>query len=73
MYGADLQKHNARLIEIFNKLRQHKLKLQPEKCEFLRKEIIYLRHVITDNGINLDPTTLKAISEFPIPIKIKEI
>jgi len=56
VYGADLQKHNARFVEIFNKLR-HKLKLQPEKflSEFLRKEVIYLGHVITDDGIKLDP------------------
>ena len=69
----DLQEHNARLVEILYKLRQHKLKLQSEKCEFLRKEIIYLGHVIIDNRIKSDPTKLKAISEFIIPVKIKEI
>ena len=76
VYGVRLREHTARLVEIFTKLRQHKLKLQPEKCKFLRKEVIYLRHVIADvidDGIKPDPTKLKAISEFTIPIKIKEI
>ncbi len=69
VYRTSLQKHNARLIEIFNKLRQHKLKLHPEKCEFLRKEVIYLKHVIIKDGIKSDLTKLKAISEFLIPVK----
>jgi len=70
---SSLQEHNARLVEIFNKLRQHKLKLQSEKCEFLRKEVIYLGHEITDDKIKSDSIKLKAIREFPIPIKIKDI
>jgi len=28
----------------------HKLKLQPDKCEFLRKEVNYLGHQITEAG-----------------------
>jgi len=39
IYGLNLKEHNKRLIQILNRLRGHNLKLQPNKCEFLRKEI----------------------------------
>jgi len=40
IYGSNLREHNRRLIEVFGRLREHNLKLQPDKCEFLRKEVI---------------------------------
>jgi hypothetical protein len=42
IYGSSLRDHNNKLIVVFNRLRQHNLKLQPSKCSFLRKEITYL-------------------------------
>lgn len=36
-------------------------KLQPDKCEFLRKEVVYLGHVITEDGIRPDPSKLEAV------------
>jgi len=40
IYGPNLKEHNKRLIQILDRLREHDLKLQPDKCEFLRKEVI---------------------------------
>jgi len=39
VYGPNLKKHNKRLIEVFSRLREYNLKLQPDN-EFLRKEVI---------------------------------
>jgi len=33
----------------------HELKLQPDMCEVLRKEVNYLGHRITDAGVRPDP------------------
>jgi hypothetical protein len=41
VYGSSLRDHNNKLTEIFQRLRQHNLKLRPTKCEFLRKEITF--------------------------------
>jgi len=67
IYGSNLKEHNKRLVEIFSKLREHKLKLQPDKYEFLRKEVIYLGHIITEDGIRPDPSKLHAVKNFPTP------
>jgi len=34
IYGPNLKEHNKRLVEVFSKLREHKLKLQPDKCSY---------------------------------------
>jgi len=37
IFGETLKVHNDRLRHVFARLRMHNLKLQPHKCEFLRK------------------------------------
>jgi hypothetical protein len=67
LYGETLQEHNARLREVFEKLRQFNLKIEPDKCEFLKTEINYLGHVVTSDGVKPDPEKIKAINNIPIP------
>jgi hypothetical protein len=44
VYARFLAYHNDKLREVLDRLLTYKLKLQPDKCEFLRKEINYLGH-----------------------------
>jgi hypothetical protein len=39
VYGEDLKVHNDRLCEVFGKMKKYNMKLQPDKCDFLRKEV----------------------------------
>ncbi|KAL0870067.1 hypothetical protein ABMA27_006229 [Loxostege sticticalis] len=38
VFASSLQEHEQKLTEVFDRLRQYGLKVQPDKCEFLRKE-----------------------------------
>jgi len=73
IYGPNLKEHNKRLIQVMDRLRKHNLKLQPDKCEFLRKEVTYLGHIITEDGIRPDPNKLCAVENFPVPKKVKDV
>ena len=73
IYGNSLENHNSKLIEVLKRLRQNNLKLHPDKCEFLRKEVQYLGHVIGENGIKPDPNKISAVLEFPAPSCQKDI
>ena len=53
--------------EIFEKLRQFNLKIEHDKCEFLKTKLNYLGHVVTSGGVKPDPQKVKAIKEFPTP------
>ena len=67
IFGETLQEHNARLREVFEKLRQFNLKIEPDKCEFLKTELSYLGHVVTGEGVKPDSEKVKAITSFPTP------
>ncbi|KAL6427136.1 hypothetical protein ACFW04_008638 [Cataglyphis niger] len=73
IYGSSLEDHNKRLKEVLQRLRENNLKVQQNKCEFLRKEVIYLDHIISENRISPDLSKLTAIKEFPTPKKVKDV
>lgn len=54
LYALDIKDHTKKLQEIFNRLGEFNLKLQPTKCAFMRKEVNYLGHGITDKGVEPD-------------------
>lgn len=41
------------------RLKEHNLIIQPDKRKFLKRECVYLGHIITENGIKPDPRKLK--------------
>lgn len=73
IYSHDLKTHCEKLASIFQRLRDFNLKLQPDKCEFLKKEVAYLGHIITEEGVKPNPEKIKAVTEFPTPLCPKDI
>jgi hypothetical protein len=73
VYAKSLNEHDAKLREVFGKFRKFNLKLQPDKSEFLRTEVNYLGHVITENGVLPDPRKVTAIENYPRPTNVKQL
>jgi hypothetical protein len=73
VYARSLAEHATKLREVFDRIRENRLKLKPEKCEFLRKEVSYLGHVISENGVLPERTKTKAVEEFPTPQNVKQL
>lgn len=73
VYASNITDHSEKLGQVFTRLREYNLKLQPSKCSFMRKEVSYLGHVITDQGVKPDPQTIQCVANFPIPTNEKEV
>ena len=73
VFGKNLDDHNRNLQVVFSRLREVNLKLNPLKCEFLKKEILYLGHLVTSEGILPDPDKVKAVKEYPIPKNAEDV
>ncbi|KAL6417636.1 hypothetical protein ACFW04_012606 [Cataglyphis niger] len=73
LYASSLREHEIKFDKLAERLRQANLKLQPDKCEFLRKEVGYLGHIISDQGVKPDPAKIRAVKEFPTPRNAKNI
>lgn len=73
VYSTNLEEHIKNLKLVFQRLRDARMKVQPDKSEFLRKDVEFLGHVITPNGIKPNPQKIEAIRKFPIPKTSKQI
>ena len=73
IYAESLEDHSRKLKKLFGRLKTAGLTLQPDKCLFLRKEVGYLGHVISEQGVRPDPRKTLAVSDFPRPINAKNI
>jgi hypothetical protein len=54
-------------------LRKHKLYAKLDKFDFYQKQIQYIGHVISVEGIVIDPEKTKSIMEWPIPKDVADI
>jgi len=65
IYASSLEEHERKYNALIERLLKTNLKLQPDKCEFLKSEVTYLGHVISKDGVKPDPKKLEAVKLFP--------
>ena len=73
VYSPDMETHLKHLRKLFMKLQEADLKLKEVKCNFLKKHIQYLGHIVSGKGITPMPEKLACIKEMPPPKTPKEI
>ena len=67
VFSSTWEEHLARLRQVFERLRYANLKLGADKCTFAAKEVNYLGHRVTEEGLLPDSSLLAAIREIPPP------
>ena len=67
VFAATWEEHLDRLRQVFERLRHAQLKLGANKCTFAAKEVSYLGHRVTEEGLLPDPSLLAAIREISPP------
>ena len=67
IFHNDLETHHRVVREVLNKLRENKLYLKPEKCEFDALEVEYLGMIISQGSVRMDPVKVDGITSWPIP------
>lgn len=73
LHASSLRKHEIKFGKLVARLREAKLKLQPDKFEFLQKEVSYLGHIIGENRVQSDPEKVNAVKNFCVPKNPKNI
>ncbi|BFZ24011.1 hypothetical protein BsWGS_27050 [Bradybaena similaris] len=71
--SGSIEDHLKHVQIVFNRLRQHNIKLKLSRCEFLKPEIKYLGFIVTRDGIRPDDDKVKAIRDLPIPRSVREV
>ena len=73
IYSKTFDEHVEHIEAVFSRLRDAGLKLKMSKCEFLKKEVKYLGHVVSQSGLKLDEDKVSAIKNMAPPTSVKGV
>jgi hypothetical protein len=73
VYSRSLEEHVRDLRKVLEILRKEKLYTKLSKCNFALREVPFLGHVISDQGIKVDPAKVTAVQKWAAPINVKEL
>ncbi|SJL01324.1 related to TY3B TY3B protein [Armillaria ostoyae] len=73
IFSKTLEEHRKIICHVLELLRKHKLFLKAKKCEFEVLETEYLRVIISEGSIQMDPIKVAGITEWPVLTKKKEL
>ncbi|WMV45832.1 hypothetical protein MTR67_039217 [Solanum verrucosum] len=68
IYSRGEEEQKGRLRVVLQRLREEKLYAKYEKCEFWLKEVAFLGHVVSGDGIKVDPKKTDVIRNWPRPL-----
>lgn len=67
VFSCTFDEHIERLQAVFQRLKDNNLKLRASKCDFFKREITYLGHVVSERGIHTDPAKTDSVKTWPVP------
>nr|GEX96257.1 putative reverse transcriptase domain-containing protein [Tanacetum cinerariifolium] len=73
VYSKTKEEHEEHLRIVLGTLRQKKLYAKFSKCEFWLGHVAFLGHIVSANGITIDPAKVEAITKWPRPKTVIEI
>lgn len=73
IFSTSLKEHLDSIKRVFKRLRETGLKIQVDKCNFLKRETEFLGHVLTPEGVKPNPNKIKVIQELKLPNTLKQI
>jgi hypothetical protein len=73
VYSNSHLEHEQNLRVVLQTLRENQLYAKLDKCEFWLKEVVFLGHVISTEGIFVDPRKVEAVLKWERPTNVTEI
>jgi hypothetical protein len=73
IYSKNREEHEEHLRLVLQVLREHQLYAKFSKCDFFQKQIHYLGHVLSEEGVAVDPDKIRSIMEWPTPKDVSDI
>jgi hypothetical protein len=73
IYSKSREDHEHHLRIVLGRLRAHQLYAKLSKCEFWLEKIAFLGHILTAEGIEVDPSKVEAVSKWKQPSNVSEV
>ena len=73
IYSKAWEDHVRHIDKVLQLLKEQQLYAKSSKCFFGVKEVEYLVHILSHEGVKVDPNSIKAMMDWPIPKTLKNI
>ncbi|GAV81381.1 RVT_1 domain-containing protein/zf-CCHC domain-containing protein/rve domain-containing protein/RVP_2 domain-containing protein, partial [Cephalotus follicularis] len=73
VYSGDEEEHAYHLRLVLQTLREHKLYAKFGKCEFWLDHVIFLGHIVSGEGLAVDPSKTEVVRDWPRPKNVTEV
>jgi hypothetical protein len=73
VYSENKKDHAEHLRIVLTRLRDHHLYAKFSKCEFWLKIVLFLGHVLSENGISVDPSKVQEVIDWKAPTIVHEV
>ena len=61
VFSQTFDDHLSHMDQVFDRLRRAGLRLKPNKCDFAKRKVEYLGHIISSDGIEPNPRKVEAV------------
>jgi hypothetical protein len=73
IYSETVEEHEEHLRIVLERLRQQKLYAKFSKCEFWMEKVAFLGHVLSAEGITVDPSKVESVTQWEQPLNVTDI
>jgi hypothetical protein len=73
IYSRSMEEHEEHLQIVLQQLREHQLYTKFNECEFWIKEVPFLSHMVSPEGIMVDPNKVKEVLDWKPPMSVSEV
>jgi len=73
VFARTFDEQLTRLDEVFGRIARANLKLKPSKCSFFKREVEFLGHTVSADGVEMEPGRLEAIRSWPPCRNVTEV
>ena len=73
VYSCNEEEHAEHLRVVLSRLHEHQLYAKFSKCEFWLKKEPFLSHVLSEEGISVDPAKVQEVLDWKIPTSVHEV
>ena len=73
VYSRSRDEHEEHLTPTLQKLKEEKLYAKLKKCEFWLEKVAFLEHIVSKEGISVDPAKVEVVSNWSRPRNTSEL
>ena len=71
--GKGFEDHLTNMEKVFARFAKFKLKLKPKKCELFQREVIFLGHRVSGEGVAPNPSKIQEVQRWATPADRKQL